>query len=54
MQTNKCLKCGAENPLKNKTCYNCGANITLLGSFKTIASAGVVLVVLYILFKIFA
>jgi hypothetical protein len=27
MRTKKCMKCGAENLLKNKTCYNCGDRI---------------------------
>ena len=27
MRTKKCMKCGAENLLKNKTCYNCGERI---------------------------
>ena len=27
MRTKKCLKCGAENLWKNKTCYNCGDRI---------------------------
>jgi hypothetical protein len=46
MRTRKCAKCDAENLLKNKTCYNCGAKIGVGQDLKIIFWAILIFIIL--------
>jgi len=47
MQTNKCHSCQAENTLKSKECWNCGADISDSGHLKNIFWSFVIMAVFY-------
>ena len=50
MKTNKCHSCGAHNTLKSKECFNCGADISKKGHFKSMVMSIIVMVILLYIF----
>lgn len=46
MKTRTCSKCGSENTLRSKKCFNCGAPLTAGGKLNEIVGGVITLVVI--------
>ncbi|WP_319779934.1 hypothetical protein [Maridesulfovibrio sp.] len=51
--TKTCHKCGAENLLKQKNCYNCGEKLSFGSNIMHLIKMGGILLVIYVVAKFF-
>lgn len=51
MQSRKCYKCGTENTLKAKSCFNCGAKLTGGANILYLVTIGVILGLAFLIAK---
>ena len=53
MDTKTCHKCGAENLLKQKNCYNCGEKLSVGSNILYLFKIGAIILVGYVVAKFF-